>query len=227
MGKARRRRVGKGRGRVPMKSVAENPDLWINTAPRTAAAVREGAAASCALSWGPLEWYAPVEDVITTGRDLMTCAAYADLLGDLLRHDFPPEAVQQMLQSLLPQALAGRRPVMGGMLGMGTTVGVLPGGSTERKAGVVLLKRGGQVGGSVTPEGARIMAQHWIETAVAARHDELVGMALGDVLGVKDEGAEKIDAMLGYMGAMRSLGGRELKAFRRDEAERLRLLLGL
>lgn len=225
MSKGRRRKVGKGRG--PMKSAEENPELWINTAPRTAEAVRAGTPPSCALSWGPVEWYAPVDDVITTGRDLMTCAAYADLLGDLLRHDFPPETVQQMLQSLLPQALAGRRPVMGGMLGMGTTIGVLPGGSTERKAGVVLLKRGGQMGGSVTPEGARIMAQHWIETAVAARHDELVGMALGDVLGVEDEGADKIGAMLGYMGAMRSLGGRELKTFRAEEAERLRLLLGL
>lgn len=36
MSKDRRRKVGKGRG--PMKSAEENPELWINTAPRTAEA---------------------------------------------------------------------------------------------------------------------------------------------------------------------------------------------
>ena len=225
MGKARRRRNEKEQAPAG-GSVEEDVSLWINTAPRTAEGVREGAPASCILSWGPLEWYAPVEDVVVTARDLMTCAAYADLTGDMLRIGLEPGNVQVMLQSVLPKALGGRKPVQDGMLGMPSTIGVLPGGSSEKKAGIVMLKRGAQMSGSVTPDGARVMAQHWMEAAVAARHDELVGMTLADVWGV-DVGPDGIDAVLSYMSSMRDLGGRDLAAFRREEAERMRLLLGL
>lgn len=229
MGEARRRRLN-DRARKDWlddtPSVDGNPDLWINTAPRTAQDVRDGAPPTCLITWGELEWYAPAEDVVTTARDVMTSAAYGDFIADLLEARTPGPTIQRMLQELLPRALGGRRPAWGGMLGLGTTVGVMPGGSTRQKAGVVLIKRG-SLAGSVTPDGARVMAQHWIETAVAARHDELVGMALADVLGLEDVGVGKIEAMLSYMASMRGLGGRDLKKFRRDEAERLRLMLGL
>lgn len=229
MGEARRRRKNDRTRRDwidETPSVDGNPDLWINTAPRTVAAMRSGAPASCVITWGALEGYASVEDVIVTARDLMTSAAYGDMISDLLTRGVGGGEVQRMMQELLPSALGDRRPAWGGMLGLQTTIGVMPGGSTGRRAGVVLIKRG-DMAGSVTPDGARIMAQHWIETAVAARHDELVGMALGDVLGLEDKGAEKVGALLEYMAAMRQLGGRDLQTFRVEEADRLRLLLGL
>lgn len=227
MGEARRRRLGFGRRKDwidTTPSVEGNPGLWINSAPRTAADVANGLPARCLITWGPLEVYADVEAVSMTAQDLMTAATYADLIGELLSKDFEPGVILEMISAMLPAAMGGRRPVMGGMLGTEQTIGVMPAGSSERRAGVVMLKRGEQ-GGSLSPDGARAMATHWYEAALAARHDELVGMALEDVLGAG--GVEKVDAMLGYMASMRSLGAKDLATFRTEEGARLRLLLEL
>jgi hypothetical protein len=225
-GKRRRRKLSElGRRQDWVDTTPEvegNPGLWINSAPRTAEDVANGLPARCLITWGPLELYADVEDVTTTAQDLMTTATYADLIGELLSKDFEPHVILGMISSMLPDAMGGRRPVMGGMLGTDRTIGVMPAGSSERRAGVVMLKRGDQ-GGSLSPDGARAMATHWYEAALAARHDELVGMALEDILGAGD--VEKLNGFLGYMASMRSLGANNLETFRTEEGARLRLLL--
>lgn len=227
MGEARRRRLGLGRRRDWVDStptVEGNPGMWINSAPRSSEDVARGVPARCLITWGPLEVYASVEDVTTTAQDLMTAATYADLIGELLSKGFEGHVIMGMISSMLPGAIGGRRPVMGGMMGTDRTIGVMPAGSSERRAGVVMMKRGEQAG-SLSPDGARAMATHWYEAALAARHDELVGMALEDVLGAG--GVEKLNAMLGYMASMRSLGAADLETFRVEEGARLRLLLEL
>lgn len=227
MGEAKRRRLGIGRRKSwadETPSVEGNPGIWINSAPRGTEHRLAGVSAACLISWGPLEWYADAEVVTQTAQDLMTCATYADLIGELLSKDFEGHVITGMVESMLSSAFAARPHVMGGMLGSEQTLGMMPAGSSERKAGVVMFKRG-SMAGSLTPDGARQMATHWTEAALVARHDELVGMALEDVLGAA--GVEKVSAMLEYMGAMRSLGAAELATFRAEEAGRLKLMLGL
>ncbi|MEU0770620.1 hypothetical protein [Streptomyces albogriseolus] len=200
------------------------PDIWINTAPRTAKAAMDGTPPTCLVRWGQLEWYASAEDVALTARDLSTAAAYADLIGAWFRFGLDAEHLNAMLQMMLRDVMGGRPPVMGGMMGSEATLGVMPGGISAQKAGVVLLKRG-PMAGSVSPEGAREMARSWLEVSVASRQDELTALAVADLLGVDGHG--QVDAVLGYMAGMRELGAKEREDFRREEAERLRLHVGL
>jgi hypothetical protein len=176
------------------------------------------------ITWGADAWYATPEVVTQTAQDLMTAATYADLVGELLSNGFEGNVISGMISGMLPAAMGDRRPVMGGMMGSEETIGVMPGGSSGRKAGVVMIKRGPQ-GGALTPGGARQMATQWLEASLVARHDELVGMALEDALGASEP--EKFEAMLGYMALMRELGAADLASFRAEEAGRLKLMLGL
>lgn len=220
---------GEQQGGEPMRYADDgeafegNPTIFINAAPRSPKEVLGSAPALCLARWGELEWYAPVESVAETARDLAGCAAYADIITTLLRHGFEGHVVTGMVSEMIPSLLNGRRPVMGGMLGNVNTIGVMPGGSSARAAGVVMLKRG-PLAGSVSPEGARQMAQHWSDAATISRHDELVGAAMHDLLG--EQVGSKFGAVLEYMAAMRERQGPDLEAFRRDEAERLRLIVG-
>ena len=200
-----------------------NPTLWINSAPRGPQEAAEGKPALCLITWGELEWYAPVAAVSATARDLATCAAYADLIGILLGANFEGHVIQGMLAEMLPSALNGRRPVMGGMLGHADTLGVMPAGSTERKAGVVMIKRG-SMQGSFSAQGARQMSEHWHEAAAAGAHDELVGVAMADLLGA--QAGSRFGAVLAYMAELRKYEGSDREAFRAEESERMRLIVG-
>lgn len=203
------------------------PGIWINTAPRTKQAMADGTKPTCILTWGELEWYAEADRVYQTAEDLMASAAYADLLEALMHLGMEQAMLQQMLEQMMMKAFQHRKSdvsALGGMLGTPETLGVMPGAVSKAKAGVVMLKRGSKTG-SVSPAGAREMAKRWMQTASATEHDELVGLALEDLLGV--DGMDQVNAVIGYMGAMRELGAKERDDFRQEEAERLRLHVGL
>ncbi|MFJ9719898.1 hypothetical protein ACIRPQ_28900 [Streptomyces sp. NPDC101213] len=202
-------------------------DIWINTAPRTKDAMADGAKPTCLIQWGELEWYAEAQAVYQTAEDLMTCAAYADLFAALLKLGLDGEMVQRMSQEMMMDAFRHRTASIaatGGMLGSAETIGVMPGASSKAKAGVVMLQRGKRTG-SLSPGGAREMAKKWMQTAGATEHDELVALTLEDLLGAGE--MNQVNAFIGYMASMRELGVKERAEFRAEEAERLRLHVGL
>lgn len=147
----------------------------------------------CGLTWGPLQWYAPVEDVRATALDLITCAAYAEMMMTMvLRVGVPPETASAFATDLLSGA--GRTG-----FGRDTTVSMLPAGSSKRRAAFVLLDRGAQKG-VLNPREAREMALYWFSVAEATESDQLVSEALRATGG--DEGqAEKV---FGYLRELRS-----------------------
>src|SRR5580704_9531775 len=147
----------------------------------------------CELTWGPLQWYAPVEDVRRTAIDLVTCAAYAELMMTMvLRVGVPPEMASQLATDLLSDA--GREG-----FGKDTTVSLLPAGSSKRREAFVLLDRGAQRG-VLSPHEARQMALRWLATAEATESDQLVSEALR-ATGSDEAAAEE---MFGYLRELRA-----------------------
>ena len=132
--------------------------------------------AACRLVWEGREWFAPVEDVRSTAEDLFTCAAYADLIGELLRQDIPAPIMTQMTQNML----RSRRPAY---FGTRKTVFLLPGGSSKRKTGTVLLARRnlfhqGKADGQLDADEARDMGRAWLEAAESSTQDTLFDKVL-------------------------------------------------
>ncbi len=125
----------------------------------------------CEITWGPLQCYAPVNDVRDTAIDLVTCAAYAEMMMELItRVKLPPDVVSQFATHLL----AGRDKRY---FGAKTTMTLLPAGSSKRREALVLLKRG-SLEGAVSPDEARAMALAWLQVAEATESDQLVSEAL-------------------------------------------------
>jgi hypothetical protein len=148
---------------------------------------------ACQVDWGPLQWYAPVEDVRQTATDLVTCAAYAEMMmAIVLRVGVPPEMASQFMTDLL--ADADRHA-----FGADTTLSLLPAGSSRRREALVLMQRGSQKG-ALSPDEARAMALHWFSTAEATESDQLISEALRST-GVDDETQEKV---FGYLRALRA-----------------------
>lgn len=164
----------------------ENDSIWIES---TRGPDDEPA---CLLTWGPLQWYAPVEDVRATAIDLVTCAAYAELMMTMvLRVGVPPEMASQLATDLLSDA--GRE-----RFGKDTTVAMLPAGSSKRREAFVLLDRGAQRG-VLSPYEARQMALWWLAAAEATESDQLVSEALR-ATGSDDGAQEKV---FGYLRELR------------------------
>lgn len=153
-------------------TTGQDPDaIWI-----TSARSPDNAAAVCELRWGPREWYAPVTAVRQTAEDLFTCAAYADLIAELLRIGLETTLISQMTTAML----RSRQPKY---FGSPDTLFVLPGGSSKRKQGVVMLARrnlshAGQADAGLTPDEARAMGRHWLAAAEASEADTLFGTVL-------------------------------------------------
>lgn len=131
---------------------------------------------ACLIQWGARQWYAPVADVRATAEDLFTCAAYADLIGELIRADVPPAIVSRLTTAML----ADRRPRY---FGTPKTIYVLPGGSSVRKVGVVALSKQnafhkGKALGALDPNEARAMGRQWFEAAEASESDTLFSSVL-------------------------------------------------
>jgi hypothetical protein len=142
----------------------------------------------CEITWGPLQCYAPVQDVRETAADLMTCAAYAEMMMTLVTQaGLPAGVVSQLATSML----AGREKRF---FGAKTTMTLLPAGSSKRKQALVLLKRG-SLDGELFPDEARAMALYWLAVAEATESDQLVSEALR-ATGVPDETQERAFAYL-------------------------------
>lgn len=143
---------------------------------------------ACLLTWGALQCYASVDDVRETAIDLVTCAAYAEMMMTLvLKAGIPAATVSQFATDLLS---GGDKR----FFGTKATVTMLPAGSSKRREAFVLLKRGSQEG-SVSPAEARAMALRWLATAEATESDQLVSEALR-ATGTDDAGQEKVFAYL-------------------------------
>ena len=147
----------------------------------------------CRVQWGPIECYASVEDVRTTAIDLVTCAAYSEMMMTLVvKVSLSADVVSRFATELLSGA--GRS-----YFGAKTTLTMLPAGSTRRREALVLVKRGSQAG-ELSPDEARAMALRWLAVAEATESDQLVSEALG-ATGSDEAAAEKL---FGYLRELRS-----------------------
>lgn len=165
----------------------ENDSIWIES---TRGPDDEPA---CLITFGPLQWYAPVEDVRETAIDLVTCAAYAEMMMTLVtRAELPAGVVSAFATDLL----SGRDKRF---FGAKTTMTLLPAGSSKRREALVLLKRGSK-DGALSPDEARAMALRWLAVAEATESDQLVSEALR-ATGMDDAGQEKV---FGYLRVLRS-----------------------
>jgi hypothetical protein len=154
---------------------------------------------ACLIRWGAQEWYAPVADVRTTAEDLFTCAAYADLIGELLRIGLPRPQIAQMTTAMLRD----RKPRY---FGTPRTLHVLPAGSSARQAGAVVLSRQnafhkGRADAQVDPDEARTMGRAWFQVAEASEADTLFSSVLERAGWMQPA---EMDALFGLLNDMRS-----------------------
>lgn len=157
----------------------------------------------CLITWGPLQWYAPVADVRETALDLVACAAYAEMMMTLVnRLNLPGATASRFVTDLL----AGRAKRY---FGSKETVTLLPAGSTKTGGAYVLVKRGSQRG-DLTPGEARAMALRWLEVADGTESDQLVSEALR-ATGIDDARQERL---FGYLRELRKGADRTSAASR-------------
>lgn len=157
----------------------------------------------CEITFGPVQWYAPVAAVRDTALDLVSCAAYADMSKLLVEKiGLAPGIVELMMADLL--RAAGRTTNHGHP----DTIMVYPAGGTrprgrgrERQA-LVIFKRG-SVDGMVTAAEARVMARDWMAVAEATESDQLVAEAARAVLPGADTGR-----LFGYLRKLREADAR-------------------
>lgn len=152
----------------------------------------------CELSWGGQDWYAPVAEVRQTAQDLVTCAAYADMMREMIvTAEIPPKTVEAFTASLLHNA--GRTRAYGSA----GTVDIVPAGAVHKASGerqaVVLLSHGKR-DGMVTAEEAREMAGVWLAAAEATESDRLVAEAFRATQPGNDAG---LDRLFGYLRKLR------------------------
>ena len=146
----------------------------------------------CLITFGPLQAYASVDDVRTTALDLITCAAYSELMMTMVvKVSLSAGVVSRFATELLSGA--GRS-----YFGAKTTLTMLPAGSTKRREALVLLKRGSRAG-ELSPDEAREMALRWLAVAEATESDQLVSEALR-ATGSDEAAAEKV---FGYLRELR------------------------
>jgi len=150
----------------------------------------------CELTWGPVQWYAPVADVRQTALDLVSCAAYADMIKLLIaKVGLEPAVVEQVTLDLM--RVAGRTRDHG----TPSTIDVFPASGTSKARGreaVVIFRRGG-IDGMVTSVEAREMAQQWMAVAEATESDQLVAEAFRATF----PGNGGLDRLFGYLRKLR------------------------
>lgn len=125
---------------------------------------------ACQIIWEGREWLASVDAVRSTAEDLFTCAAYADLIGELIRLGINENHISGMVGSML----AGRDR---SYFGHKNTLMLTPAGSTKRKVGVVVIRRG-SLSGELSSEEARKMGRRWLTAAEASEADTLFSEVL-------------------------------------------------
>lgn len=147
---------------------------------------------ACLITWGPLQWYAPVEDVRSAALDMLTCAAYAEMMMQLVaKLSLPAGTASAFIMDLL-DGRGGRG------FGSKATVTLLPAGSTKTGTAVVVLSRGSKRGLVFAAE-ARSMAMQWLGAAEATESDQLVTEALRST-GTDAAGQERL---FGYLKELR------------------------
>lgn len=125
---------------------------------------------ACRLTWGSREVFASVAAVRQTAEDLFTCAAYAELIGELIHLGLPGDKITPMVASMI-----GARDTP--YLGHKETVQVLPASSSKRRCGVVLISKG-SMRGELDPGEARAMGGVWLGAAEASEADTLFDRVL-------------------------------------------------
>jgi hypothetical protein len=152
----------------------------------------------CLITWGAVQWYAPVADVRVTALDLFTCAAYAEMAMHL---KFALDLDAGTTAALMSDLLSRQRSEE---FGTASTITLMPAGSTKRRLAVVLMRRvrgGSGWDGEVDTGEARRMALRWLMVAEATDSDQLVSEALR-ATGVCDtDGQEKL---FGYLRELRA-----------------------
>lgn len=148
----------------------------------------------CEITWGPLQYYAPVADVRDTAIDPVTCAAYAEMMMTLITWVKLSAAVVSQFTTDL---LAGRDKRY---FGAKTTMTLMPAGSSKRREALVLLKRG-SMEGALSPAEAREMALYWLAVAEATESDQLVSEALRATTALSGAQLEKL---FGYLRTLRT-----------------------
>jgi hypothetical protein len=151
-----------------------------------------GEPASCMIEWGSWQGYAGADAVIETAEDLFTCAAWADVIGELLRLGMVPDQIAQMVSYALrdrPKRFFGHK----------NTVSLIPGASSDRKQGAVIVKRG-STSAYLMPQEARTMARNWLQCAEASDSDCLVDEALEELALLN---RTERDRVFSYMRAVR------------------------
>lgn len=143
--------------------------------------------AACLLRWGRIEALLTPETTLTTARDLMTAAAYAETdiaLLDWCRHSLKIDANTAGHMAL---DIRARRPAPTGhsALRIEAVAGVKTG-----KPYVNIAR--GSMKAQLDPDGARDMAGHWTEAAIAAQIDVRLRYALGEHPGITDSDIEQI-----------------------------------
>ncbi|MEV0586345.1 hypothetical protein [Nonomuraea sp. NPDC050310] len=152
---------------------------------------------SCLISWCGQDWVADVKHVRSTALDLMTCAAYADMLLHLtLQLGIDPSTAGGFAGSLI-YTQTGRQS-----FGSAHTISLLPVGSTRQRMSAVRITRG-RLSGLVTAAEAREMSLVWLSAAEAAESDQVVAEALRAV-GRLDE--DRVEQVFTYMRELRSSG---------------------
>lgn len=163
-------------------------DVWIESTRGP------GQAPVCLVTIGPYQCYPPVADVRQVALDLVTCAAYAEMMLELAvgRAKITAEVVAQFVTDLL--ARQDRK-----FFGVRQVLTMLPAASTRRREAAVILHRG-TWDGMLSAVEAREMALHWLAAAEATESDRLVSDAL-DAAGIN---SDRQAMLFAYLSAQRS-----------------------
>lgn len=172
----------------PAFAPEEDPSIWI-----VSTRDRQDLGPACQLTWGALEWYAAVADVQATAEDLFTVAAYAEMIGELLRAGIAGNAIERMVQAMM---ISTDRTYFGAK----ETITLTPAGSSQRGVGVVMLNRG-SMSGFVSPNEARTMGRAWLQAAEASEADTIFGQVLERSGWM---GEMELDALFGLLKDIRS-----------------------
>lgn len=131
--------------------------------------------AACLLTWGPVSALIAPEIALNTARDLMAAAARAetdiaiiDVLQNRAKMDI--QAIAAMLRDI-----RAARPMAPGKVAL--RIEAVAGAGTGKP--YVHVARG-SMKGSMSPDGARQLALHWTEVAVATQIDARLRYVLGE-----------------------------------------------
>jgi len=147
---------------------------------------------ACLITWSGFQWYANVAEVRRTALDMVSCAAYAEMMMTLVaRLKLDGKIASALITDLLDSR--GRE-----RFGTPETVDLIPAGSTRSGDAVVLIGRGSRRGAVLAAE-ARSMALQWLEAAEATESDQLVSEAMRATYFEADQ----VERVFGYLRELR------------------------